>query len=252
MRTGLKDFSTSILSDAAPRAVTIRKNHHMAVKRTRVRPRTERHFLGHLTLYRDDLEQIAKAVAEVGPLRIECDDWELSDPGDFADPDLPERLSRLRMVAARREGDTEIVVLLSSHGAEVTVTEPDTLTLGVLRRVQEVCDGRDQSRNAKRRRLARVAALLPLVIVALMAMVRVEDKSVALALLMGLLTLIMFIGALYNVRRLMHMSGTTATLVNNYRTERPSFWQRTRDDWIIGVVMLLLGGVLGYFVNQIT
>ena len=42
------------------------------------------------------------------------------------------------------------------------------------------------------------------------------------------------------------------SLVNAYRKDRPTFWQRSRDDWIVGVVMLLLGGVLGYLVNQIT
>ncbi|GAB2863224.1 hypothetical protein GCM10027176_76360 [Actinoallomurus bryophytorum] len=36
----------------------------------------------------------------------------------------------------------------------------------------------------------------------------------------------------------------------------PTFWHRTRDDWAVESVTLtigpVLGGVIGYFVNQIT
>jgi hypothetical protein len=44
----------------------------------------------------------------------------------------------------------------------------------------------------------------------------------------------------------------SALLIHAYRVDRPTFWQRTRDDWVIGIVMLFLGGVLGYIVNVIT
>ncbi|MFG3441275.1 hypothetical protein ACGF0J_28835 [Nonomuraea sp. NPDC047897] len=43
-----------------------------------------------------------------------------------------------------------------------------------------------------------------------------------------------------------------AHLINAYRRDRPSFFQRTRDDWITGSVMAAVGGVIGYFVNEIT
>jgi hypothetical protein len=221
----------------------------MAVKRTH--DRTETYPLGHVRLYRDDLEQIAKAVAEVGPLKIACPPWELTDPSDFTDPDLPERLPDLTMAAERAGTDAKVNVSLGRELAEVTLTEPDTLTLGVLNRVQQVC----------RRRRWRWFGRLPLsdwvVMPALILLAVVSQDFVsidlfdrALIALGGLVLVCMLIIVL--PQRKNSSGARKAVLINAYRADRPSFWQRTRDDWIIGVAMLLLGGVLGYLVNQLT
>jgi hypothetical protein len=44
---------------------------------------TDQTSLGHVRLYRDELEKIAAAVAEVGDLSIRCGHWKMTDPADL-------------------------------------------------------------------------------------------------------------------------------------------------------------------------
>lgn len=185
----------------------ISQNHSMATRRVGLQ--IEDYELGHLRLYRDDLEKIAKAVAEIGELVIRCGDWEMTEPADFSDnTELPDLLPELEIEG---RGQSAIDVRLGPNTASVTLVEPDTLTEGILSRIRRIA-------GARRRRL-------PLVSVR---------------------------GAHGYPYFQVSIPTSSAVLINAYRADRPSFWQRTRDDWFIGTVMLLLGGVLGYIVNMIT
>lgn len=197
----------------------------------RIGVREETYRLGHLKLYRDELEQIAKVVNEVGELVIRCGDWEMTDPADFTNnAELPEVLPALTMVASRTAGKTAVTaghewptvqVTLSLTEASVTLTQPDTHTLGVLSRIQQV------SREGRR-----------------------WGPGVVLVQVLAAIVIAAFTSK--SIRTARPLTASRAVLINAYRADRPSFWRRSRDDWIIGAVMLLLGGVLGYFVNVIT
>ncbi|MCO6000138.1 hypothetical protein [Actinoallomurus rhizosphaericola] len=175
--------------------------------------------LGHLKLYRDDLIKIAKILAEIGPLEIKCGDWEGDDPTDFDSPDLPERLPGVEMTAT--DGTIGVGVRLKRNEAIVIVAEPTSLTEGVLSRIQRIT-------KPRRRAVTAVRYDMP------------GGPKIA----------IRPISAKTPVVR------SSALLINDYRENRPTFWERTRDDWIVGavwcVVGLVLGGVIGYWVNTIT
>jgi hypothetical protein len=122
-----------------------------------------------------------------------------SEPaGIAANAELPEVLSYMVVTGERRRislGEKEVVpvvsVVLSATEAHVKLTEPEVLTEGVLSRIQRITQPR-------RRRFPplkfRPRGVFPYV-----------QVSVA--------------------------SDSSAVLINAYRVDRPSFWQRTRDDW---------------------
>ena len=205
----------------------------MAARRTR--SRSETYQLGHIKLYRDELEDIAVALTEAGDLIIKTGEWEMTEPIDLADNrELPEVLHHMTLTAhgvvTSADGTTVIGsvvdVVFSPTMARVTLLEPNTLTLGVLNRIQQV------TTPHVRRWVPRFHLL----------------RAVALTLLYRR----------GNVTSPLSKSG--AVLINAYRTDRPTFWQRTRDDWIVGAVWAvvgvvlggIVGGVIGYWVNTIT
>lgn len=74
--------------------------HNRCMTARRIGSQAETTYLGHVRLYRDELEKIAAAVAEVGELTILCDDdWEPTDPADLSNEELPELLSRVSIGA---------------------------------------------------------------------------------------------------------------------------------------------------------
>jgi hypothetical protein len=236
-----------LLANMPPRLVIIPQNHRMAVKRTQ--DRVESYQLGHVKLYRDDLEQITKAVMEVGDLRVACGAWELTDPGDFSDPELPERLPDLRMTAHPPGSKAGIEVVLGRWQAHVTLTEPDTRTLGVLSRIQQVCKVRN--RGLRRPTSLAMVVVPGLITFGLARFSPPLSNSLTALFIAGWIVLYTFVGD-FLLGRTRWGGDESAFLINAYRTERPDFWQRTRDDWVVGAVWALIGGVIGYFVNQIT
>jgi hypothetical protein len=201
----------------------------MTLRRTQ--SRTETTHLGHLKLYRDDLIEIAKALAEVGTLAIECGDWVMDDSMDFENPDLPERLPDVAMTGT--DGKTAVSVKLGEGEASVHLIEPTTFTEGTLSRILRLT-------KPRRRIFSRIkfdTKTGPRMVVFTTRMALLATRMVPFPVsVTGVLS--------------------SAVLINAYRDERPTFWQRTRDDWIVAVVMLLLGamlgGVIGYWVNTIT
>jgi hypothetical protein len=244
-------------ANTPPRLVAFRHNYGMTSNRLKLRE--EMYRLGALKLYRDDLEQIARAVAEVGHLRMTCGDWEMNDPADLsANADLPEVLPVLEMMAERDESDTTIRVSLSKLQAVVTLVEPDTLTEGVASRIMRLTSG-------KKRRFAAIMASkgvfwipaglmvigLIFFIIWLQTLTGGIRASRGLMIGSGIAAAIAFIGAVLSPA-VVYMAGPGSILINAYRSDRPSFWKRTRDDWTVGAAWALVGGVIGYLVNQIT
>jgi hypothetical protein len=112
----------------------------------------EIHDLGSLHLYREDLRAIAVAAAEAGDLRITGTDasgttYEGTTPDDL--DEMPEKVSlvlsavRPQAAGAGNTKPTEVTVRLL-RDATVELTEPDTLTAGILFRIRQVCESRQR------------------------------------------------------------------------------------------------------------
>lgn len=200
---------------------------------TRTQAREETHRLGHVRLYRDELETIIRAVAEIGEPTIEGPGFTATSEKDLADPAVPEKLDWLTITASR-DGQ-QLRVRLSGTSAVVELTEPTMLLYGVASRVSVICQryarfwkraqppGVDSPELLRRqKRMQRMVGGLPVFAA-------------------GPLDL-------WAWRRLK----SSARLVNAYRVDRPTFWQRKRDDLFINAASLALGGVIGYIVNELT
>ncbi|MEV1198456.1 hypothetical protein [Microbispora rosea] len=196
-------------------------------------PQPEVYLLGHIRVYREDLELMAKALTEVGPLQIRCGDLEATEPRDFQE--LPEILDAVRMTSQIPETETKIEVVLSSREAKVALVEPDTLTLGVLGRIQQVARG-----------CRRMWSLSP---ASVNVAGKLSDSSVTRRSAGSAVAVIGEEVAVWLVTARLRSS---AMIINALRSDRPTFWQRTRDDWIIGAVMAVVGGFIGYLVNELT
>lgn len=223
---------------------------------------TETNHLGHVKLYRDELEQIIRSVAEIGEPIIEGPEFTATSEQDLADQAVPEKLEWLTITASR--GKHQLRVTLNQATAVVEMIEPDTLLRGVLTAVAQVCQrslrrGRSMAPlgvvapDVARRyqRSDRVTKGLLVFVLALATTVISLDLYLHAWMLSrdGLLMLVLIpvpLWILWAFRK--HSS---AVLINAYRAERPTFWQRKRDDLLINAVALVLGGVIGYFVNEL-
>jgi hypothetical protein len=216
----------------------------------RIKSRVEALDLGDVRLYREDLEDIATAIGELGPLEVVCDQtFTATGPEDFAS--LPENPRSLRFLASREGRALEVALAPASN--RVTVTNPDTLCHGIASRVRDVCHrpGRHRPSLRLRRNVLLVLAAIGCI---------VNAGFVTLSLLggvkLGLLTNAVSVtaaappiaGSIY-MWRLNRTDHLRTYLINAYRRDRPSFWRRTKDDWavetVVGAIFLVVGFVLG-------
>lgn len=218
--------------------------------------------LGTPQLYREDLEQITRIVRDecAGQVIIEFFDDRArvgDDPSAFADhhaqEDTSELLERLKISGER--GDTKIEVSFSPRDAQLVITNPDNSARGAAGQIQSLC-------RERRRRFGRLHLLLSPPIEGLTARVaEIAGGATGLAVLLAI-NPELFIGvsldpvwallagavsALVLLTAFLVQDPGGPALVNAPRLERPSWWQRHRKD----VFLLLVGGCIGYGVNQI-
>lgn len=249
----------------------------MTINRTKLR--TETYRLGAVRLYREDLEAIAKAVAEIGELEITADDFEGNSPFDFAE--LPEKLSKVQISAPKayvEETETipkaAVKVVLTRTTSTVIVTEPDTLTSGVRTRIQEICRARlrlpqrtppttpANVTNPDALQIMIIGITIPTAIIALATNIIMSitqqplskrntlDPALQKYLTIGIMSL--FAIAICWTTFYLLARRASAIIVNAYQADRPTWWQRNRDNVLVSAVSLLLGGIIGYYVNQIS
>lgn len=224
----------------------------------RIRSRVVSYRLGHIRLYRDDMEQIARVIEEVGKFKAFCDDWELTTSSDFRDATLPEALTGVEIIAKSDDGSTRIKVKLNSVAAVVVLIEPDTLTLGALGRIRQIAKQRQRFwRVGPGARWIAVGGALTFGALAAgstaaFANMPLHQSTVTRTLTWSFTALVWVASVIFLIIPPPWRTCSSAILVNADFVERPSFWRRTRDDWVIGVVMALVGGVLGYVVNALS
>ncbi len=229
----------------------------MPVRRTVARE--EIYPLGALRLYREELEAIANAVAESSELLIESDDLEATSAGDFAQ--LPERPEKLVIRGTRIDPDRRVVVTLTPGSASVELAEPDTLSAGILARIQAICA---PCRRLRLRQVidrsdglrALVGVLGPFGIAFGVTGILVAEssrhKTSILWIGNPLLIAVSFAVGIVGVSYLLFPRPPLVIIINAPRAERPTYWQRTRDMWWVGIVTSLAGVIVGYLLGKFT
>lgn len=155
------------------------------------------------------------------PPRLTADDYELDDVGEDFDALLKQGLKEI--VQFTLVGDDGRVRLQLGTTNTVEITTPTLRDKGALAEAGETI------RRCRRFEFrAAVGALLGASIV-----------SVLPLRFLGL-------GA-----PLFHWE-TETVIYTSTRAQSPTFWQRKRDDVWINAVSLAVGGVIGYFVNELT
>jgi hypothetical protein len=238
----------------------------MTVRRTRLY--RVQYDLGSLRLYREDLRAIATAAAEAGDLAITCDGLEATSPDDFGDA-LPEKPRTMTISAGNRDTLSAVEIRLSAREATVLLTEPDTLLAGIVYRVRLICEPRRRRlrsalRVGRRDSWARiVSAALGIVLAVLASVVAVlaavqasvapQPGHHATGLSADIIALIASLGAVV----LAALSFTVwagnrpwVEIINAPRADRPTYWQRTGDMWLVGVITALLGAIAGYLLGR--
>lgn len=230
----------------------------MAVER--IRERREVHELGRLKLYRDDLEAIARVLAEFGTLHFTANnEVSGSEPGDFAKmrDELPERLENVEMDATR--GESAVRVDLGT-GSLVALIEPDMTARGVLTSIKEICD---PHRVGRRRFLwASLVAAGGAAIFGGLITTDAMNKGAQFGEALLTATVPAGMAALAGAAVVLNQAlfgqkdaHSRDVILNVPRAERPTFGQRLVADGGVSafwtVVGLVCGGAIGYLVNQL-
>lgn len=233
----------------------------MTVRRTKLD--VEQYDLGSLRLYREDLRAIATAAAEAGDLAITCDGFEATSPEDFGDG-LPEKLEKVTIRAANPDRLGSVEIRLSDREAVVQLTEPDTLLAGVVSRVRLICEPRRQHypralewarRADSATPLASAALAFTVVLVSLgiIAENRWLTKAHSHGHSAGGVAAFVGVGIVAFAALSFFLLGAVrpwVEMINAPRADRPTYWQRTGDMWVVGVITALLGAVAGYLLGR--
>ncbi|WP_174546539.1 hypothetical protein [Nocardiopsis dassonvillei] len=222
---------------------------------------------GALRLYREEMEEIASIIAEecAGNLHINFRDARGrsgSEPADlerYAElDDTPEILETLSL--SGRRGETTMTFEIDDTVSTLVVVNPDNSSRGAASQIRELC--------LANRRFPRGRALLHnpygplplgwvlgcsaamfLVITGIglqvIAATPPEDESpfqVAAVLVLGIVGAMAMIAAQARPRSL---------LINASRAQRPTWWARHRKDVLLLLIGSVVGGLIGYFVNQL-
>jgi hypothetical protein len=228
--------------------------------------------LGRITIYRNDLELISNAVAEVGRLKIVCGEYEGSDPTDFTrlreEEGLPERIPSISLQASNSDTSESIEVNLDRRSAGITLSNPSSLSRGAALRIKESCDSHKRGKGLRPRNL--IFGELVLSIIWLILLILLLDWDAYLyegsnpyypwmLIVGGLAGFGLVVLLIVGLERLMDTPfrwSSGAKLINEYRERRPGFIQRTRDDWVVSLTTTAIGTVLGliagYLIGRLT
>jgi hypothetical protein len=187
-------------------------------------------------------------------------------------PELPEP------TATSKPGVPVMFVVLSGLEATVEMADPDTLMTGVLQRIRLVCEKRRrrlasvvppqpprpgrQPQSSRSRPVRRswwlgnlLQAGLLLSVVALLVLAFAASLTPKQPFPAGP---VIGIGASFAVFALgMLATGVLVrrprvVIINDMRVDRPTYWQRTRDIWQVGIATATLGAIVGYVLGKFT
>jgi uncharacterized membrane protein YczE len=92
--------------------------------------------------------------------------------------------------------------------------------------------------------------LTPVVIPTLLAITYAPSLGANWSVIVVLFTMLITMIVLRRIPA--RMTGESARVINAYRADRPTFLQRTRDDWVVELVCVAIGLVAGYILGRLT
>jgi hypothetical protein len=221
------------------------------------RPRRIETHLHLAWLYREELVEAARII------RDECGNVEIDFHDDrgttgtapeafarFAATGGPERLQRLTITG--RRGTTSLQLLIGPTEARVLVEEPDNAARGAMQQIATVCNSHPMPVGYAVRRF--LSALLLgggaafLSILFLRGSADNSNDVVSDSIMTAFALLVSFA---VGVRIWRLPVSLKTVLVNVPRSQRPTWWERHRKDVLLLLIGGVIGGVIGYFVNQI-
>jgi hypothetical protein len=225
----------------------------MAVRR--IKQASTKYELGAVRLYQEDLRTIAAAIRELGEIRIICNGiYEASEPDDFGSQ-LPDEIEEVTIASVESNESASVAATFGPSASEVTMVNPDTHAAGVVSLIQSVCGAQRRRWWSLRRTsgpvlgwsaFAAFAILVPVVGDASGSSIWNSDfaSNVLPLILLGLIPVGLGLRFLGNRRM--------AVIINAPRATRPSYLDRTRDAWIIGLITAIAGAVLGFALGKFT
>jgi hypothetical protein len=227
----------------------------MSIRRPRVAPET--YELGALRLYREDLKTIAIAVQELGSITITCETrdgtYEATEPGDF--DEIPEKLTALEIAAHKADGEGTIMATFGGLSAHITLEEPDTLIEGIRSRIVLICTPLHRRVWSFCRNAGPVIAVVGVlgVVGITIGYANSEHSKVWNGIWLNWI-IPCFFEALIVIGIVMRIFGRGRGLIiiNAPRAERPGYWQRTGDMWLVGVATAILGAIIGFVLGKIS
>jgi hypothetical protein len=210
----------------------------MAIRRKDATVKTT--SMHHVRLYRDELEGIAKALSEFGELAITYDAYEATAAEDFTE--LPETGRDVKMTA--KSGESSVTVTLSPRSARIVEVEPTSATHGLASLIRSIAG------RGSRVPLRAWLGLTPVVIPTLLAITYAPSLGANWSVIVVLFTMLITMIVLRRIPA--RMTGESARVINAYRADRPTFLQRTRDDWVVELVCVAIGLVAGYILGRLT
>lgn len=236
----------------------------------KITPSVHREWFPVVRMWRDDLEEIVKLVREVVGgkeklmlrVRDKSDEYSISEIADIATFKIP-RLKQISIYAP----SIRVRLDIGPKDPILEVEDPDLHVRGLLAEISRMI-------HAKARPLARldrwiVDHLWFLILILLVAIpiglinmlsgasLGAHDKTPGIAwqpAVVGLAfgtVLYYAVGWLYRLGKF-----NTSILHIKSKVEEPTFWSRKKDDLAItlvsSVLSLILGGIIGYWVNSIS
>jgi hypothetical protein len=218
--------------------------------------------LGPVQLYREDLEAIAAVISEIGPLKIEFDyDYEATEPDDLKD--LPEVPEKVKIFAADKDGDPydtkrrSITVQIDKTTAQINLVEPDSAATGIATRIQGICNNRVKPFRLLCHRVGLPMDVGGFVLIWIYATIysvvtHGHAKPPWTDVTLNAVLPLVFIALVPLGLAAIWIGRHPVRVINAPRAERPSYWHRTSDMWIIGIITALFGAIIGFILGRIT
>ncbi|MCX5115979.1 hypothetical protein OG992_02240 [Micromonospora sp. NBC_00362] len=193
----------------------------MALKRTA--PEVLSIELGPVRMWRDDASELVKLLSQCcdKPPKLTADDYELDDVDEDFDALLKQGLKEIAQFTL--VGDDGRVRLQLGATNTVEITTPTLRDKGALGEASKII--------RRCRRFEFGAAVVTLLGASIISVLRFRFPGLGTPLLRW---------------------ETETVIYTSTRAQSPTFWQRKRDDVWINAVSLAMGGVIGYFVNEMT
>ncbi|KIH96435.1 hypothetical protein LP52_24990 [Streptomonospora alba] len=214
-------------------------------------------------LYREEIVEAARIIRdECGHVEIDFHDDRRTRGASpeafaaFANTDVgPERLERLTI--SGRRGTTALSLDITRVEASVVLEEPTNSTRWAAEQLRRLCSPKRGflrgSMPWKRRLIRRMSifVLIALAIPLVFGIVLIQLVGGFMFVVTYLLFTVVFCVMLIAWQGTRYLLVSPNVVINAPRAERPTWWERHRKDVLLTLVSGTIGGVIGYFVNQL-